>query len=60
MAEPIRVTLALPLSAEMVKAISSVSPLFEVAQLSRGERFVYRDVTETALGTLLPGRMVIG
>ena len=42
-ANPIRVTLALPLSKEMVEAIGSVDPSLQVTHLSRAERFVYRD-----------------
>src|SRR4051812_8432445 len=43
MADPVRVTLALPLSNEMVEAIRNADPSFEVTALSRAERFVYRD-----------------
>lgn len=43
MADPVRVTLALPLSAEMVDAIRNVDPSLQVTHLSRAERFVYRD-----------------
>jgi phosphoglycerate dehydrogenase-like enzyme len=43
MAETIRVTLALPLTNEMVEAIRAVSDRLQVTALSRSERFVYRD-----------------
>ncbi len=43
MAEPVRVTLALPLTNEMVAAIRDVSDRLQVTALNRSERFVYRD-----------------
>ncbi len=43
MAETLRVTLALPLTNEMVEAIRAVSDRLRVTALSRSERFVYRD-----------------
>jgi phosphoglycerate dehydrogenase-like enzyme len=43
MDDPVRVTLALPLSAEMLETIRSVDPRLQVTHLSRAERFVYRD-----------------
>jgi phosphoglycerate dehydrogenase-like enzyme len=43
MADPVRVTLALPLSARMLEAINNVDPAFEVIALDRAQRFVYRD-----------------
>lgn len=43
MADPVRVTLALPLTPEMVSAIRNVDSRLQVTHLSRAERFVYRD-----------------
>jgi phosphoglycerate dehydrogenase-like enzyme len=43
MAETLHVTLALPLTNEMVEAIRAVSDRLQVTALSRSERFVYRD-----------------